>query len=266
LVAGGSARMLAQMLMYPADALRTLAQTRSGAKTLSDLGAGVLLSGCCTTSAFALAVGGLQFAIVGALTSTTGILGASVCGGIGSCVVSIPQEVIKQRLVTGIYPTFGVAVAAIFRDEGIRGFYTAALPTMSRNVPFVVSTFCTFSALERRQLRGRDGASLTPVENLGIGTSSALFSGLLTQPFDVVKTRMMTQAATTAAPYRGVLDCVRTMAVTEGPTSFYRGLIQRSVYMGPLWAIQFAANGWISNAMLKRNARVHMFAHMQQSK
>ena len=53
LLAGGSARFGAQLVMYPADALRTLAQTRKGAKTLSELGARTLVSGCATTSMFA---------------------------------------------------------------------------------------------------------------------------------------------------------------------------------------------------------------------
>ena len=67
LLAGGSARFGAQLVMYPADALRTLAQTRKGAKTLSELGARTLVSGCATTSMFAFFVGGLQFSIFGAL-------------------------------------------------------------------------------------------------------------------------------------------------------------------------------------------------------
>ena len=53
LLAGGSARFGAQLIMYPADALRTLAQTRTGAKTLADLGYKTLISGCATTSSFA---------------------------------------------------------------------------------------------------------------------------------------------------------------------------------------------------------------------
>ena len=43
--------------MYPFDALRTLAQTRKGAKTLADLGAKTLVKGCATTSSFAFFVG-----------------------------------------------------------------------------------------------------------------------------------------------------------------------------------------------------------------
>ena len=103
----------------------------------------------------------------------------------------MPQEVIKQRLVTGIYPNFAAAVQTIYATEGIRGFYAAWLPTVrravwpfasiphphprprprprprphphpaqvSRNVPFVAITFTSFAALQRRRLseRGEEG-------------------------------------------------------------------------------------------------------------
>jgi len=189
------------------------------------------------------------------------VLGASVAGALGSCIASVPQEVIKQRLVTGIYPDFLTALRTIASADGLRGFYTGWIPTVSRNVPFVVITFSTFAALQqfvldRRAASSRDGISgnqLTFVENLFVGISSAQVACLATMPFDVVKTRMMTQAAALeAAPYSSVLDCVRTMAATEGLGSFYKGVVQRSLYMGPLWAIQFAANGWLSEALLRR--------------
>ena len=60
LVAGGASRAAAQLLMYPADALRTLAQTRTGAKTLAELGAKTLVNGCVFTSCFAFPVGAIN--------------------------------------------------------------------------------------------------------------------------------------------------------------------------------------------------------------
>jgi len=237
--------------------MRTLAQTRTGAKTLSELGFGTLISGCVTTSAFAFIVGAVQFAIFGVLQQTLGALGASTVGALGSCLASIPQEVIKQRLVTGIYPNFAAAVRTIYATEGVRGFYAGWLPTVTRNVPFVVITFTSFAALQRRRLDAAGEGSrstLTTAESLCVGVASALIGGLCTQPIDVVKTRMMTQAAVTGvAPYADALDCVRTMLAHEGPAAFFAGLKQRSLYMGPLWAIQFAINERIKAAMVRHN-------------
>jgi solute carrier family 25 (mitochondrial S-adenosylmethionine transporter), member 26 len=249
LVAGGTARATAQLLLYPADALRTLAQTRAGSKTLSDLGAKALMSGAGTTSAFAYGIGALQFAAVSQFTPMFGPLGASAVGAVASCVVSVPQEVIKQRLVTGIYPNFGAAVRTIWASQGVRGFYTGWGPTVSRNVPFVVCTFTTFATLERQLKRKRGESQLDFASSVQLGVASAVAAACLTQPIDVVKTRMMTQAASSAAPYTSVKDCVQTMLRTEGASSFFAGLKQRTVYAGPLWAMQFGLNAWFSDRL-----------------
>jgi len=269
--------------MYPADALRTLSQTRSDAKTLSDLGARVLVSGCATTSAFALPLGAIQFTafaqakrslesfvadVSGASASKFGTAVdacASILAALASCTVSVPQEVIKQRLVTGIYPNFGAAVTTIARDEGLRGFYTGALPTVLRNVPFVCITFTVFSHLRTRATYGAGGAggeagALSTAQSLQFGIGSAMVACLVTQPVDVVKTRMMTQAASGLAPYTGAMDCVRRMLATEGAPAFFQGLVPRAVYMGPLWAIQFAVNEQLTRTFVAQNNRAETSA------
>ena len=91
-------------------------------------------------------------------------------------------------------------------------------------------------------------------ERMAAASGGAALTALAVTPFDVVKTRMMTQAASSAAPYKSVADCVRTMWRVEGPTAFYAGLKQRSAYSGPLWALQFAANGRLSSSMLARKS------------
>ena len=181
---------------------------------------------------------------------------ASACASLGSSVAGIPQEVIKQRLVTGIYPNFLTAVSKIARTEGLLGFYSGWAPTVSRNLPFVVICFCSFDAFKERALRDRpEGASLTTFENYAFGVSSALIGGLCTQPIDVVKTRLMTQAAVVGAvPYTGVVDCVSTMLRTEGPGIFLAGIRPRMAYMGPLWALQFGLNGAATDAIKQRKA------------
>ena len=256
LLAGGSARFGAQLVMYPTDALRTLAQTRSGAKTLAELGVWTLVSGCITTSSFAFAVGGLQFSIFGALRQPLGAIGASMCASLGSSVAGVPQEVIKQRLVTGIYPNFRTAVTTILATKGLGGFYEGGAVTISRNLPFVVITFCTFDMLKER-LKHTDGTPLTTVENVLAGVAASLIGGLCTQPIDVIKTRLMTQAASSAVPYKGVLDCARTMMLAEGPAIFLAGLRPRMAYIGPLWALQFGLNGVATEVIRHHKLRHH---------
>lgn len=243
LLAGGTSRAMAQMTLYPIDALRTLAQTRDG-RTLADVGVGALVRGCTTTSSFALIMGSIQFAVFGFCCSKqVPTLVSSALGATASCLVSVPQEVIKQRLVTGIYPSFRSAVAQIWEAEGVKGFYSAWKPTMARNVPFVMATFTAMELLQQQLVRHRAQKNLSLSENMAIGMSSALVAGLLTQPADVIKTRMMTQAASNALPYRSALDCLSTIVREEGVLQLYAGLGQRSTYMCLLWGMTFALNG-----------------------
>jgi solute carrier family 25 (mitochondrial S-adenosylmethionine transporter), member 26 len=251
LLAGGAARSLSQMVLYPIDAMRTLAQTRDG-RTLADVGVGALLRGCTTTSAFALLMGSIQFAVFGSCRNTVGPLLASAAGAISSCVVSVPQEVIKQRLVTGVYSSFREAVATIYRKEGVLGFYSGWKPTVLRNVPFVVTTFTTMDFVKRRVLEKRpERKELTLLENLSIGTGAALVGVLVTNPADVVKTRMMTQAASTAVPYSSAVNCAFTILKTEGPVAFCAGVKQRSLYVCLLWGMTFGLNGTIQKYLTK---------------
>ena len=247
LLAGGVSRAVAQMTLYPLDALRTLAQTRDG-RTLADVGAKALVRGCATTSTFALVMGSIQFAVFGACKSRgISTVVASALGASASCIVSVPQDVIKQRLVTGVYTSFRQAVGTIYKTEGILGFYSAWKPAMTRNVPFVMMTFTTMEGLKRERMKRKSGddqqKELGLVENMAIGMSSALLAGFFTQPVDVVKTRMMTQAASTAVPYSSALDCLQTIVKTEGVSTLFSGLKQRSTYMCLLWGMTFALNG-----------------------
>jgi len=254
LIAGGVSRALAQATLYPIDALRTLAQTRDG-RTLKDVGTSALVRGCAQTSCFALFMGSIQFAVFGVCRSWgINTVVSSALGAAASCVVSVPQDVLKQRLVTGVYPSFRNAVATIYRTEGIPGFYSAWRPCMARNVPFVMTTFTTMELLKRqRSKRKKQGQEeLNLLENMVIGMSSALVAGFVTQPVDVIKTRMMTQAASVAVPYTSALNCLVTIVRTEGVVTLYSGLRQRSTYMCLLWGMTFALNGQFKSSQMKK--------------
>ena len=188
LISGGCSRGIAQMVMYPMDALRTLAQTRDG-RTLADVGVNSLIRGCATTSSFAVLIGSIQFAIFGMTRNSCGPVLSSALGAAGSCFVSVPQEVIKQRLVTGVYKNFRTALSTIYKTDGVLGFYSAWRPTVARNVPFVVATFTSMDYLKQLRLENKkrssndgDDISLSVVENLAIGILSSLIGATLTHP------------------------------------------------------------------------------------
>ncbi|EKX46171.1 hypothetical protein GUITHDRAFT_138301 [Guillardia theta CCMP2712] len=163
MIAGALARAAAQCVMYPADVLKTLAQTRrSGGSppTLGSITKAQLLKGSLTTSVLALPAGAIQFSVFRLLKdegrelappwiSTASIeLMAAAVAAVAACVVQTPQEVIKQRMQAGIYPSFMQGVASLLRSEGLRGFYTGFLPTVARNTPTVCISFTGFARLK----------------------------------------------------------------------------------------------------------------------
>ena len=258
-ISGGVSRAVAQAALYPLDALRTLSQTRDS-RSLANVGLTSLVNGCFQTSSFALLTGASQFGIYGLCSTHYGCsaLASSIYGAAGSCIFSVPQEVIKQRLITGVYTNFRSAIVQIWKTEGVRGYYSGWRPTMSRNVPFVIVTFTSRDILQSGMLRlkkrhrrrrnySNDDASLllssssssTVLEEVGIGITSALIACVITQPIDVVKTRIMTQAASNAIPYTSALDCATSILRTEGWKRLYSGIGQRGLYMGGLWGITF---------------------------
>lgn len=257
-LAGGCSRALAQVVLYPVDALRTLAQTRDG-RTLADVGTGALLKGCGQTSSFALFTGAFQFGIYGVVSPRYGALVGSAAGAAGSCLVSVPQEVLKQRLVTGVYKNFREALQKIYSTEGLFGFYGAWKPTVSRNVPFVITTFTSREMMQRKIIKYKERheekkgqLKLSSGDNLLIGIASALVAGVVTQPIDVIKTRMMTQAASNAVPYTSALECASSIIRTESWRKLYSGFSQRAVYMSGLWGITFALEPILTRRLQKK--------------
>ena len=272
LLAGGSARAMSQFVTYPMDALRTISQTRKGAKKLSELGTGVLVSGCFSTSMFAFPLGAVQFTVFGnvkkLLTSVVGgaasagsavgtavAMSSAACASLASCAVGVPQEILKQRLVTNIYPDFRTAVTTIWKTEGLKGFYVGWGPTVARNLPYVVITFTTFNHWKSQELKNREVTSLDTRTALRFGMGAALIGCLATHPLDVIKTRMMTQAASNLVPYASAVDCVKDIIKTEGATSFLAGLPPRAAYIAPLWGAQFLLNEKFTRAFGELNHR-----------
>lgn len=134
---------------------------------------------------------------------------------------------------------------------------------MSRNVPFVVTTFTSRDLLRDRLLKWKELQTnngkttqlvkVSAMENLAVGITSALIAGVVTQPIDVIKTRMMTQAASAATPYTSAVDCALTVVRTEGWRKLYSGFGQRSVYMCGLWGITFAMEPIMFKYLNERN-------------
>merc|ERR1719479_425078 len=159
-------------------------------------------------------------------------LGCSLIAGGTGALVGTPAEValIRMQYDTTLpiaerrgYTHVFDALFKIASQEGLKGFFMGATPTVVRGLAINVGMLTTYDTYKKWNESW-----------LGQGTqSNRFFSGALSGwtaatvslPFDFVKTRLQKQTPLPdgSMPYKGVLHCARTVAAQEGPLALYQG-------------------------------------------
>jgi len=121
-------------------------------------------------------------------------------------IVSTPQMVLTDRIMAGLYPDFFSAIATIYRNEGVAGFYLGWMPALVQKIPSYALTWMFFQQCKVAFLRmmNRVGTSL---ENLLLGSLAAAGACCIMIPVDTIKTRLVTQG--TVKIYSGMTDCLQ---------------------------------------------------------
>ncbi|KAL4189271.1 hypothetical protein AMTRI_Chr08g206140 [Amborella trichopoda] len=172
---------------------------------------------------------------------------ASFCSTILGTAVRIPCEVLKQRLQAGIFDNMGEAIIGTLHQDGFKGFFRGTGATLCREVPFYVAGMGLYAEAKKatQQVLRRE---LEPWETIVVGALSGGIAAVVTTPFDVMKTRMMT------AP-QGVPVTMTAIAFTilrnEGPLGLFKGAVPRFFWIAPLGAMNFAGYELARKAMDK---------------
>lgn len=103
---------------------------------------------------------------------------------------------------------------------------------------------CRLKAVQR--LLGRE---LEPWETIAVGALSGGLAAVVTTPFDVMKTRMMT------AKGRSIPMSVVAFSILrhEGPLGLFKGAVPRFFWIAPLGAMNFAGYELARKAMDKND-------------
>jgi len=159
-------------------------------------------------------------------------LGCSLtAGGIGALIgtpadAALVRMQADSKLPPELRRGYTNGLNALYRmasEEGIRGFFTGATPTIVRGLSINVGMLMTYDSFKKMNSSW-----------LGEGTQqNRFFSGFLSGwvastvslPFDFVKTRLQRQVANAdgTLPYKGVMDCIRKVSAAEGPMALYQG-------------------------------------------
>ncbi|KAL5779031.1 hypothetical protein ACOSQ2_009768 [Xanthoceras sorbifolium] len=236
-LAGGTAGVIVEAALYPIDTIKTRLQAaRGGGKiNLKGLYSGLVgnLAGVLPASAIFLGVyEPVKQKLLKTLPENLSALAhltAGAVGGAASSLVRVPTEVIKQRMQTGQFASAPEAVRLIVRKEGFKGLYAGYGSFLLRDLPFDAIQFCIYEQL----LLGYKLAAqrnLSNAENAIIGAFAGGITGAITTPLDVIKTRLMVQGS--ANHYKGICDCVRTIAREEGIHTLFKGMGPRVLWIG----------------------------------
>jgi len=228
--------------MYPIEKIKTRLQISgiSGLvgtplETLKDLFANVWVVLVCSPIYYGMyfaAYEPLKRCLIVRLNSTSSAaLISSIAATFVMFITRVPAEVIKTRLMTGADASPMLAVRRLYARAGVSGFYTGYLSLATVEYPFNMLEITLYECIRKAwaaNFNAQPGALGTVV----IASLADSVSGFLTNPFDVIKVRVMNRAGDSPGKFgAGVRGQVRQLLSEEGLSGFFGGAYVRTAWM-----------------------------------
>lgn len=173
-------------------------------------------------------------------------LTASSASGFLSAVLTNPIWVVKTRMLstsanqTGAYPGMVHGLRAIWRTEGVRGFFHGLTPTLF-GVSHGALYFVAYEKLKLRRKKSKQDQSLSNMDTIIASSLSKTFAGTLTYPHQLVRARLQTYdpSATTHVRGLGLMALIKQIWRNEGMVGFYKGLFPNLLRVVPSTCVTF---------------------------
>ncbi|OEU23120.1 mitochondrial carrier, partial [Fragilariopsis cylindrus CCMP1102] len=163
------------------------------------------------------------------------------CAGACQLLVTNPLEIVKIRMQMQGLGLHRMSFSQIVADLGASGLYKGAAACLMRDIPFGAIYFPAYAAC-MDYLVNRDGSTGASSGNILMsGTLAAIPASLLTNPMDLVKTRLQVANRPGEEIYTGIGDCIRKVYQNEGPAAFLQGSIPRVCRIAPQFGISLFA-------------------------
>jgi len=154
-----------------------------------------------------------------------------------------PYIIAKQKWDNLPSSNFFTAIHEIYQTRGIRGFLQGTVPTLIRQCSNSAVRFGTYTSL--RQIFQPHGGELNSYLAFTIGVTSSCAVIAITQPIDVIKTRM--QSRETFYIYKNSLNCAYRIFIEEGIKTFWKGWTYRLIKVGLSGGIAFSVYQNVEN-------------------
>ncbi|BBN16303.1 hypothetical protein MPTK1_7g05190 [Marchantia polymorpha subsp. ruderalis] len=177
------------------------------------------------------------------------------CGGVIATLVQssvmVPTEVIRQRQMVqttggeGAYTGSLHAARTIYQLEGAAALYRGFLLAQMVWGPYNAIYLPLWEASKKVAVKFSEAESkekLAVQYELGSAFFSASIASALTNPADIIKTRLQVQGKSnvnSSTHYNGALDAARSIYRKEGVRGFTKGMSSRVLWVAPSATIMF---------------------------
>jgi len=236
------------------NALWTIARTEGLRAWYSGLGS--ILIGSAPAQGLYFGAYELGKSFLGNGQSASGNFAAGVCAQLCGSVVWVPMDVVKERLQLGYqvqaseYHRGAIALfKSIVRNEGFRGLYRAFPIHQLTWAPFNGCYFMLYEYFKGMCIDAgyEDGCdNLEPAAQLCCGAAAAVMSSVITNPCDVIKTRLqVARANADMFPYTNSWQATRHLLKHEGSLALMDGAVARVAWLTPRLTICMGAYEYI---------------------
>ena len=253
MIAGLVATALSEFILTPLDAIKTLQQetalqlgvVAAAQRLFGRSGVRGLFAGGGEFLAFNALGGGIKFGVYerclaklrtvsrsGGAVVLLGTYVAAALSFFASSLVMVPGELIKMRLQIGRYTSLGHGVASIYASAGLLGFYEGFWAVCLREIPYTMLELGLYETMQAFARRARAKTELNAVEKAVCATVTGTATGWLTNPLDLVKTRLMAGSRD-----GGLVACFRSVQEEGG---LFKGAGARATSMLISFPIYFA--------------------------
>ncbi|KAJ7103468.1 mitochondrial carrier domain-containing protein [Mycena belliarum] len=141
------------------------------------------------------------------------------------------------------------SVRGLVRDNGVRFLWRGLGPTLWRDVPFSGLYWAGYETTKKAFARnGQSGAGVAFFCGAFSGTAAAL----VTNPFDVLKTRRQALLMSSASTKTSSIPLLLRILRTEGPATLFAGLLPRVAKIAPACGIMIACYEGVGRFLVKR--------------
>lgn len=171
---------------------------------------------------------------------------------VASSIVIVPGELLKQQLQMSHYDSLPLAVAGIFEQSGLAGFFVGYEGVLYRDVPYTILELGLYD-LFKSLIEAKRPVEHKPQawEEILAAAITGGVTAFLTTPIDVVKTKMMVDSEYVGDSF---LECLLASIDHHGWMSVFAGVEARMAWILPFTAIYLPTYDYLKRQLLKRHA------------